>query len=251
MAIGALAACGRLDFDELGDAAARVCATPANHDEDHDGIDDACDVCPHIPDPAQTDTDGDGVGDACDPDPLSPRESIVFFDPFVDVRPEWTHQNGNPIVANDSLYVDTRGTSGFQLQLVLVPGEDLYVFGGRLGASTGGVVQNALVLGGGTGGYYYCQLYGMMNPRWTLTYSLDNVVFTDVDGVTATGPFQNGAVMMSLHNVRPNVTCDTTWPVMRTPVGGNVPASIMPAKMAIGAEKVELYLDYFIQIRSN
>lgn len=37
-------------------------------DGDMDGIPDATDVCPDIPDPGQEDLDGDGLGDACDPD---------------------------------------------------------------------------------------------------------------------------------------------------------------------------------------
>jgi hypothetical protein len=37
-------------------------------DADGDGVSDAIDKCPTVPDPAQTDTDGDGTGDACDPD---------------------------------------------------------------------------------------------------------------------------------------------------------------------------------------
>jgi hypothetical protein len=37
-------------------------------DADGDGVPDAVDVCPGVPDPARLDFDGDGLGDACDPD---------------------------------------------------------------------------------------------------------------------------------------------------------------------------------------
>ena len=36
-------------------------------DADSDGIADACDNCPTVPNPGQEDTDGDGLGDVCDP----------------------------------------------------------------------------------------------------------------------------------------------------------------------------------------
>jgi len=45
---------------------------PSTEDTDGDGIPDAQDNCPAIPNPAQTDTDGDGIGDLCDPCPLAP-----------------------------------------------------------------------------------------------------------------------------------------------------------------------------------
>src|SRR5207237_803581 len=38
-------------------------------DADGDGVGDACDDCPGVPDREQSDGDGDGVGDACDPCP--------------------------------------------------------------------------------------------------------------------------------------------------------------------------------------
>jgi len=73
------------DGDGIPDAA-DDCPTvpdPAQRDADHDGVGDACqqggppdtdgdgipdatDNCPTVPNPTQTDTDGDGIGDACD-----------------------------------------------------------------------------------------------------------------------------------------------------------------------------------------
>jgi len=43
---------------------------PTTEDSDGDGILDAEDNCPKIPNPGQTDADGDGLGDLCDPCPL-------------------------------------------------------------------------------------------------------------------------------------------------------------------------------------
>lgn len=41
-------------------------------DFDSDGVGDACDNCPAVPNADQTDSDGDGVGDLCDADPINP-----------------------------------------------------------------------------------------------------------------------------------------------------------------------------------
>ena len=59
------------------------CEQRTMHDEDHDGIVDACDLCPGIADPDQRDSDGDGVGDACDPSATT-RENLVWFESFAE-----------------------------------------------------------------------------------------------------------------------------------------------------------------------
>src|SRR5262252_4236451 len=62
---------------------------PDQHDHDHDGRGDACDVCPHIADDG-TDTDGDGVGDACDPRINIAGDRIVLFEGFYADPVTWT-----------------------------------------------------------------------------------------------------------------------------------------------------------------
>jgi hypothetical protein len=57
--------CVRGEDCQSGRCAGNVCA---GADRDGDGVADAVDNCPTVPNPEQRDTDGDGVGDACDPD---------------------------------------------------------------------------------------------------------------------------------------------------------------------------------------
>ncbi|HEY0254762.1 MAG TPA: hypothetical protein VGC41_24720 [Kofleriaceae bacterium] len=83
-----LAGCGRIGFGDQARGSDAAIATDGGactgHDEDGDGIPDACDDCPVDPDPAQTDRDGDGVGDACDVRPDTAGDKRVMFEPNVD-----------------------------------------------------------------------------------------------------------------------------------------------------------------------
>ena len=91
----ALAGCDQvfdLDRPELPIDAPAPCVSAVGHDEDGDGIDDACDGCPGIANPGQEDRDGDGVGDRCDPRPDQATEARVRFISFAeaDAASHWT-----------------------------------------------------------------------------------------------------------------------------------------------------------------
>ncbi len=57
-----------INSDDIGG----IQAIYGSRDTDGDGIPNASDNCPSIPNPTQADADGDGVGDACDPCPNNP-----------------------------------------------------------------------------------------------------------------------------------------------------------------------------------
>lgn len=71
-----------LDAPPAPDAPDASPCGPNGHDEDADGIPDACDDCPVDSDPGQDDQDSDSVGDACDPAPGTPGDTILFFSAF-------------------------------------------------------------------------------------------------------------------------------------------------------------------------
>lgn len=74
------------------------------HDEDGDGIVDACDNCPGIANADQADTTetrADGVGNACDPRPTA-RDRITFFEAFAAPLVGW-EVDSMSVVANDRL----------------------------------------------------------------------------------------------------------------------------------------------------
>jgi hypothetical protein len=83
-----LAGCGRWHFGSQPDALAD--ALSPTHDEDGDGVADAFDNCPQLPNTDQADGDGDGVGDVCDPEPMNPRQTIALFNPMTGPDPSYT-----------------------------------------------------------------------------------------------------------------------------------------------------------------
>jgi hypothetical protein len=244
-----LAGCGRVAFDRLGDAG-KSCV-PVGHDEDHDGIDDACDGCPHIADPEQIDSDGDGVDDLCDPDPLVARERIAFFDPFIAQRPEWTFLALQPVFVGDSLVLDTRN----DFVLASRPGAptiDVYIMAGHVGASTGGPRGITITAQSAGLAQYYCELRSVdtTQGKVSLTYTLDQTNYFAEDA--SYGPsIENGDFLLEMRQGPTDLSCITTWPVLAQTVTGPIPAGVAPTETRFYVANFVVRLDYFLQIHTD
>jgi hypothetical protein len=98
--------------------------TPVGHDEDGDGRDDGCDVCPTWIDPAQGNGDADGVGDVCEAPGREELLSVIeAFDPFLPTTgpsPEWIPQGGDWTPVPDALRGTSRPYGGVYLHTVTV-----------------------------------------------------------------------------------------------------------------------------------
>jgi hypothetical protein len=71
------------DGDHVPDSLDAGPCTPAEHDEDGDGLVDRCDACPTVMNVDVTDSDQDGLPDACDEDRgIGDRDAILFYASF-------------------------------------------------------------------------------------------------------------------------------------------------------------------------
>jgi hypothetical protein len=242
--------CGRVGFDDH--AAVAPCAAPVGHDEDGDGIDDACDGCPHIADPAQPDRDGDGVDDACDPHPDDPIDHLARFDSFAAAPPDWTFSTPPPTFADDDLIVDALDDNFFTARLTTTPANDTYAFAATIVATPTDAIgqQTTLALTSGAA-EYYCELYDAAGspPAYGVTQTLDGSTFDRVASSEAT-PLAPGDYALTLTNAPPSVSCATTWPVTTPQLIAPTPA-IMPDRLEFTANQMQVRFHWFVAIHSD
>ncbi len=249
LAVLAVAGCGRLDFDPLGGSPGSGQCVPVGHDEDGDGIDDACDVCPHVADPTQLDSDGDGVGDACDPAPADPSQTWVLFDPFTRPLPaSWVYDAGAQ-VAGDTLQLPGVSAS-IGAHLVAPPATDLFEYAGPVTQLAAGQHQLTItVRSTSTPARYYCELFEMGTQFYlSATYSLTGSSFPSIQEMTLPGTFPVEEVRMTMSSSPIQVQCRVRYGVTDVMVGGAIPAGISQDQISVDAKGIDIDLRYFARI---
>jgi hypothetical protein len=98
----------RLDEVPAPDGDAQAPCVEIGHDEDSDGLDDACDPCPFDANNAG-DADSDGIADTCDPDPTTPNK-VLLFEGFGARAPALTAAGGS--IMNDAWVPSMANSNG-------------------------------------------------------------------------------------------------------------------------------------------
>jgi hypothetical protein len=251
-------ACGRLEFDSAtsdgrtgdGNGPPGDDGALAMHDEDQDGLADPVDNCPHLANADQTDSEGDGVGDACDPYPGIATETIVFFDPFVTKRAEWTHAGPTASFDGERMIVDARGTA-FSGMKPWARARDLFMWGASIMA-IGVTSQRQLIITAiENPASFYCELFDSGTPRLSVTYTLDGQLYPIIATDNLTVPLGPGPLSLTMANNPPSASCTTSLPTTTdAPITGTPPTSIAPTIIEFYVQDVQIQFDYFIQIHS-
>jgi hypothetical protein len=255
--LACVSAC-RANFEERSDASHASDTTrcvPTGHDEDNDGVDDACDVCPHVADVTQLDTDGDRVGDVCDPQPEVPRQHLVYFDPFVTQEPMWTSvPAGAGTVTADEAELSGSGGAASWFRPYSV-GQDRFEIGVAMSTVVPPTQRSVLALMASSSEVsFYCELFDAgtgAGSTFKYTYTLDGSMFVSPEVVPVATQFSGGTGTMRF-DVEPNgASCATTWRAQPLSAVGTRPAGLEPDNIRVFVENINVRIAYFVQIRSD
>lgn len=243
----ALAGCGRLGFDPVGDASVAL----AHHDEDADGIDDALDNCPAFPNPDQADADRDGVGDACDPEPANPRQSIALFSSF-ETGVDPTYTTSDPISPGvDAIHVD--GSSYVTLTRALPIGNSdvwavLDITPVRLAPR-----QIAVTLVDGVFPNYYGELYDDGTGAKAAITEADGIGFMEVASTPLAGTVHAGRVVVRVQGrlAPARFAIDAAWAGEPYHAQGGAPSYQAGDNFSIGIDGLAADLDCVMVIATN
>lgn len=254
----AAAGCGRFGFDPLGgamtgddtsmdaaggDTSTAVCANAVGHDEDSDGVDDGCDVCPQIAD-NQSDTDGDLVGDACD---LAPTvETRLFFDPGIVKRTGWRY-DANQTFNGDSITLP--GTAGASVvKLSGTPGRTVFEVGGRISTVGSGDRQIALHIGREASTNYYCELYDS-GGTFDLKITYHDTGYNTLNSTSIPGQLSTGStVRLVFSHTPPDLECVAWWNGVRYETTTTTASTVPLESMYLAANGIDAEIQYFVQL---
>jgi Thrombospondin type 3 repeat len=252
----ALSACGRFGFGEPppADAAADASLADARpcvvigHDEDGDGLDDACDNCPHVANVDQTDSDGDGLGDACDQSP-NIQERIVMFDPMTVSRPDWTY-GGTETFVGDSMHVAGVANSVGEYAK-MPPGRERFEIGGVITAVGTGARQLSMQLTPATQpGSNYCELYEAPTLELNYVYTYDDISRTHVMNTPIPKALAGTPFRFAVWLHPPNLDCIAIIGGLTYTAAGPLPTGLPTEKYYIAFNNLDADVHYFIRIET-
>jgi len=170
---------------------------PLQRDFDNDGFGDACDGCPPFASSTNDDTDGDGVGDACDPHPTTPGDKIALWlgnYPEDAARVAGFVRSGTWTVSGGALHTTNGNSNSFlaappdvarALQFTHVTLDDF------TSSSAAVAVENAIVVTSGQlTQFYQCALFHQAPEVRAKSFVGNNTL--DDNGVPWTGATANG-----------------------------------------------------------
>lgn len=240
--------CGRFAFEPSPDARPdTVPPSCTGHDEDADGIPDACDLCPTSADPAQLNPDGDGTTAECDI--TSGNETIAFFDPFIADRSEWGYGPLPHSYVNDSLAVDSRNMYGFIDRPGTATNDYFLIAGTIVAVAPTGAAQITLSFYTAGTPHYYCEIYGGTTAsKVALTYTFDNVTYTSDTKQDLPSGVQPGPFMLIANHRGGNLGCAA----LEGSIVGAIPAGFGTVdRLAIQTKGLDLRIDHYLHIQTD